>query len=197
MSETMKNLFAIVVKNEIVEYPVNPMFKLPNVSFDTNWEGGIIQDLNFVKINRVDKPSCNLGWDAFEQLPTYISTTRSWSQNWKIEYIGKYALKSWISNIRYLKETNGVLIDNVAYSTDRNSQNKYSTLALNNTKTYWKINATDFVYTDMKIIDEKVRNYVHECFEIERKFFEIIDSEDMDLIENTDFESGWPDNNIG
>jgi hypothetical protein len=186
--------FGIVENDIIVEYPVDPRYKLVYVSFPEDWQGGLIEGIEFVKVDRTQKPEEKFGWQIIESKPFFNKKTNRWIQNWSKRYMGHLQLKMLISELRYKKEISGLKIDGYVFKTDRDSQTKYTLMALNNIKTNWKINDEQFVYSDMKNVDEKVRNYVSKCFEIECKYFEIVDTEDMVLIENTDFDSGWPNN---
>jgi hypothetical protein len=186
--------FGIVENDIIVEYPVDPRYKLVYVSFPEDWQGGLIESIEFVKVDKIQKPNEKIGWQIIESKPLFNKKTNRWIQNWSKRYMGHLQLKMLISELRYKKEISGLKIDNYIFKTDRESQTKYTLMALNNIKTNWKINDEQFVYSDMKNVDEKVRNYVSKCFEIECKYFEIVDTEDMALIENTDFDSGWPNN---
>jgi hypothetical protein len=186
--------FAIIENNVIIEYPVDPRYKLVYVSFPENWQGGVIEGIEFVKVDKTPKPKEKFGWQIIEGVPSFNKKTNYWIQNWSKRYMGHLQLKKLISEIRYKKEISGLKIDGYVFKTDRDSQTKYTLMALNNVKTNWKINDEQFVYVDMKYIDEKVRKYVHDCFETEHMYFEIVDSKNMMIIENTEFESGWPDN---
>jgi len=188
------NDFGIVENGILKKYHLDPRYELTHVSFPENWQGGKIEGVEFVKIVKTPKPICKLGWEIIEAFPLYDKQTNSWIQNWSKIYIGSYKLKMIVAEKRYNREISGIRIGNYVFKTDRESQTKYTLMALNNVKTFWKVNDTDFVYVSMRTIDKKVRNYVHHCFERERKFFEIIDTENMELIENTDFDSGWPNN---
>jgi hypothetical protein len=186
--------FGILENGVIVEYPADPRYKLIHVSFPEDWQGGLIEGIEFVKVDRIPKPDKKFGWQIIESKPSFNKETNSWVQNWSMRYMGHLQLKMFISEIRYKKEIAGLKIDEHVFKTDRDSQTKYTIMALNKVKTYWKINQEQFVYADMKKIDDKVRKYVHDCFETERMYFEIVDSGNMMLIEKTNFESGWPDN---
>jgi len=192
MSTPLDNIFGIVENNKVVKYPSDPRYDLTHVSFPLNWQGGLIEGIKYVKLVENDRPICNFGWEVIETEPTYANNTLI--QNWKIQYIGPIKIKMLIAKKRYEIETNGLMIDGNYYKTDRDSQTKYSIMALNKIKTYWKIDEFNFVYADMKVIDKKIRNFVQACFETERKFFEIIDTDDLELIANTNFETGWPSN---
>jgi hypothetical protein len=191
---TLDNIFGIIENNLIVKYPVDPRYVLTHVSFPSNWEGGLIENIKFVKIIKTEKPICEFGWEAVELIPLYDEYINCWFQIWEKQYVGYHKIKQLISQKRYELETNGLMIDDNYFKTDRESQTKYSIMALNKVKTYWKIDSLNFVYVDMKIIDKKIREFVHKCFETERNFFEIINTNDLELIANTDFESGWPSN---
>jgi hypothetical protein len=194
MFTTLDNIFGIVKENLLVKYPSDPRYDFINVSFPLNWEGGTIEGVKYVKLTKTDKPNGKLGWVVVDIYPIYNANDDILLQTWQLQYIGNIKLKTLISKKRYDIETNGLMIDDNYYKTDRESQTKYSIMALNKIKTYWKIDEFNFVYSDMKIIDKKVREFVQACFETERKFFEIIDSDDLELIANTDFETGWPSN---
>jgi hypothetical protein len=186
--------FGILENNVIVEYPADPRYKLIYVSFPENWQGGLIEGIKFVKVDRIPKPEEKFGWQTIESKPSFNKETNSWVQNWSRRYMGPLQLKMLVSEIRYKHEISGLKIDNYVFKTDRESQTKYSIMALNNVKTYWKINEVEFVYVDMKIIDKNVRKFVKLCFETEYNFFKIIDTDDLELIANTDFNSNWPSN---
>ena len=194
--EIMTNLFAIVKNNKIIEYPVDPRIKFPNYSLHLDWNGGVIENVQFVVIKKIPHPNFHLSEKIIEDQPIFDKKTNLWTQQWKTEYIGSTQLKQIISEIRYNRETMGTLVDDCFFKTDRESQTKYAIMALNNVKTHWKTNY-NFVDIDMKIVNEKISAYVKNCFETERKFYEIIDTDDLQLIKNTDFNSGWPSNGEG
>jgi len=194
-----ENIFAIIKNGSIIKYPVDPRYESPNVGFPLDWPGGKIGGKEYVRV--LTTPSSiepiKFGWRAKEKKPLYNKENKVWYQDWEEEFIGFPELKILISSVRYEKEISGLKINGNVFNTDRDSQTKYSLMALNNTKMNWKIDGLTFIEIDIKEINKKVTDYVRVCFETERKYFEIIDKNDIELIKNTNFESGWPDNGQG
>jgi hypothetical protein len=191
----MDNVFGIIENKELIKYPSDPRYDFTNVSFPLDWEGGIIENVKYVKLTKTEPPADNkFGWNVVEVEPRYNKKTDTLIQAWDIQFVGFIKFKILVSMKRYAQETSGLNIDGNVFKTDRESQTKYSLMALHNVKTNWKINEQKFVYADMKIVDQKVREFVEACFTKEKELFEIIDTNDLKLISKTDFELCWPNN---
>jgi len=190
----INNIFGIVENGVVLKYPVNPSSVFPNVSFSEDFAGGVIDSVEFVVVESVSPPETKMGWQYILTNPVYDKNKKVWKQNWEKQYIGDIKLKMCIADKRFFHEINGIFVGDNYFKTDRVSQTKYSIMALNEVKTHWKIDEFTFIEVDIKDIDKRVREFVHECFETERKFFEIVDTGDLEIIANTDFESGWPSN---
>lgn len=190
----MENIFGIVENDILIKYPSDPSYDLINVSFPSNWEGGTIENVKYVKLTKTEKPNSKFGWIVIELTPIYDKNKDTLTQIWDVQFVGIIQFKSLISKKRYAQETSGLNIDGNVFKTDRESQTKYSLMALHNVKTNWKINEQKFVYADMKIVDQKVREFVEACFTKEKELFETIDTCDLELISKTDFETCWPNN---
>ena len=191
----MNNIFGIVENGVVIKYPSDPRYDLTHVSFSLDWQGGEIEGIKYVKLTKTEPPENNkFGWNIVELAPNYNENTDELIQTWDARFVGFVQFKVLVSMKRYAQETSGLNIDGNVFKTDRESQTKYSLMALHNVKTNWKINEQKFVYADMKIVDQKVREFVEACFTKEKELFEIIDTNDLKLISKTDFELCWPNN---
>jgi hypothetical protein len=175
----------------VIKYPADPRYDFTYISFPENWEGGKIENCNYVKVFETEPPPCKLGWKPKEITPIYNGR---WEQEWTTEFVGFDELKTLITEKRYEVETGGIKIGKYIFKTDRNSQTKYSTMALNNKEVNWKVSEFEFVKADMRGIDKLVRAHVQKCFDKECEYFDIVDS-GIEYIEKTDFSLGWPSNN--
>jgi hypothetical protein len=175
----------------VIKYPTDPRYDFTYISFPENWEGGKIENVEYVRVFLTVQPECKIGWKPKEITPVY---TGRWEQRWTTEFVGYDELKKLITEKRYEVETGGIKIGKYIFKTDRESQTKYSIMALNNKKVNWKVNDFEFVKINMVEIDRIVRDHVQKCFDKECEYFDIVDS-GMDYIEKTDFSLGWPSNN--
>lgn len=185
-------MYAIINNGSVEKYPVDPRYELTNVSFPENWTGGIIAGIEFVKIVSSEPPTCRIGWTPKEISPKFFGFY--WKQQWTTEFVGQNKLKKLIAEKRYEVETGGIKIDKYVFKTDRDTQTKYSIMALNNMQVNWKVNEYEFVELNMVEVDKIVRAHVQKCFDKECEYFDIVDS-GIDYIEKTDFSLGWPSNN--
>jgi hypothetical protein len=186
-------MYAIISNGSIKKYPVDPRYEVTHVSFPENWSGGNIEGIEFVRVGQIPSPPCHIGWKPKEISPIFAGFY--WKQQWTTEFVGFDELKKLIAKKRYDIETGGIKIGDYTFQTDRDAQTKYSIMALNKMKVNWKVNELEFVKVDMVVVDKLVRKHVQKCFDVECKYFDVIDMEDIDLIGKTDFDLGWPSNN--
>lgn len=193
-------MYAIIEKGRVVKYPTNPRNDFPHISFPENWSGGVIEGSEYVKVQQADQKGAPVGWHEVEIKPRYNKKKNIWLQKWKIEYAGGESLKRIISDLRYKFETDGVYIGNDFFRTDRESQTKYSIMASSiiipfvRKKVYWKNHNGEFIKVDMWKVNRIVRKFVQNCFDNEKRIFDVIDTNNEELIKKTDFYAGWPDN---
>ena len=116
----------------------------------------------------------------------------------------KSYVKSNLANKRWQVETGGITIDNVGYATDRESQTKYTAVAVaisqadpNTWSIDWKTNE-GFVQLNaqqMMVIVNIVMNHVQSSFTKESEFITAIDSSTtVNEVMAIDIENGWPSN---
>ncbi len=195
-------MYAIVLNNEIVQYPANPKTDNPNVSFPFNWGGGVINSIEYTVVQSTTPPSINLGWTYTESSPSYDGN--SWIQNWSTSLLSKDEIKRQVTSKRYNVEVGGVVISNSTYATDRESQTKYVAVAVDiqqsNAETWsinWKTQNNQFVSLNanqMLQIISGVRQHVQSSFDKEAEYYQLIDSANTSTLESTDFSAGWPSN---
>ena len=118
--------------------------------------------------------------------------------------IFKEHVKSNLANKRWQVETGGITIDNVGYATDRESQTKYTAVAVaisqadpNTWSIDWKTNE-GFVQLNaqqMMVIVNIVMNHVQSSFTKESEFITSINScTTVNEVMAIDIENGWPSN---
>lgn len=205
-------MFAKIKNNTVIEYPVDPKADNPNVSFPDNWQGGIVNNIEYAQVYSSSPPSANLGWTVSES-NTFIKTAGRWYKEWQTTLLPTNQLQSAIANKRYELETMGIVVNNYVFSTDRDSQTKYTGVSVNisnmsNTDSFsinWKVieysglsdikptfitmNATDFKYVANAVYD-----YVQSCFNKESEYLTLIQTANTTVLESTDFSAGWPSN---
>lgn len=196
-------MFAKILNNQIIEYPSNPYSENKNVSFAIDWNGGILNDKEYVRVEDTTQPSIPIGRTIVEQMPIFDGT--KWIQVWSVVLLPKDNIKENVSNKRYNVEVGGVRVDGHLYHTDRESQTKYIAIAFEllqaNTQTWtinWKTMEDNFVTLNADQMNEvisAVKNHVQTCFNKEAEYYDLIDTADSVTLENTDFSLGWPSNN--
>lgn len=195
-------IYAKISNNAIIEYPANPALDNPNVSFPFEWNGGAVNDNEYVVVQLVSQPQANLGWYNVQSTPEKVNDV--WYQSWDAVLYDKPDLKYAISKKRYEVEIGGVVVSNNTFSTDRESQTKYVAVALDiirsNSASWsidWKTSNGTFVTLDatqMNIVIDTVRNHVQSCFNKEKEYLDLIDVSNTSVLESTDFSAGWPSN---
>jgi hypothetical protein len=196
-------MYAIVLNNEIVQYPANPRVDNPFVSFPDNWGGGEINDIEYVVVSSSTPPSINLGWSYTESTP--VQSNSSWQQSWTTSLKPKESIKYDITNKRYEVEVGGVVISNNTYATDRESQTKYVAVAVdisqqinvNAWSITWKTNDNQFVNLNanqMLQVISGVRQHVQNCYDKEAEYYQLIDAANTSTLQSTDFSAGWTSN---
>lgn len=196
-------MYAKIVDNRVVEYPVNPFTDNPNVSFPLDWVGGEINGLTYTRIARTDPPIPPLGWYVTEGWPVKVNGV--WSQFWETALVSEQDLKNVVAYKRYEVETGGVRINNHLFSTDRESQTKYVAIAVDISQTTdlsswsitWKTKENTFITlnsVEMTQVINGVRDHIQRSFNKEAEYVALIDSSDQATLEATDFSAGWPSN---
>lgn len=74
-------MFAIIENKKIIKYPVDPRLDNPNVSFTDNWEGGVINRVEYVKVFEVTPPDYDIYKNIEELTPVFIEG--KWTQVWQ------------------------------------------------------------------------------------------------------------------
>lgn len=196
-------MYAIISNNNIVKYPANPALENYNVSFPVDWSGGEINGVEYIRVVPTVAPVANLGWIAIEEDP--VQNNDVWFQTWETFLKPKEEIKTDVSNFRYQIEVGGVVVANNKYSTDRESQTKYTAVAvdiqqqanLDAWSIAWKTMNNEFVTLNanqMTQVINSVRGHVQHCFNKEAEYYQLIDTANTTVLESTDFSAGWPSN---
>jgi hypothetical protein len=190
-------IYAEVQNKKIIRYPVDVINENPNTSFRENWQGGEFENKLYAVVYNTPPPDVKIGYDLCEDLPVYDEETNQFKQTWKLIRSNHYfnLLKEYVFMKNMNAEQSGVNIDGDIFLTDRESQTKYSIYALKKIKLKCKTMNGKYVEVDSGMVDKRVTEHVEACFDVGRKYMKIIDSGDYDLIDNTDFDLGWPSNN--
>jgi hypothetical protein len=193
-------MYAIVKNNKIVKYPCDPIKENPGTSFPedffSNWVDVKIGDNSYVKVEANPPTDVKFGYTPVEGEPIYDKVTKKYYQNFTVEMLSPEILKNIIANLRYYHEVSGVIIDGNKFQTDRNSQVKYSMLAMRNETINWKNSEGKFIEINAKNVYEVVDKHVKACFAKEKEYCDILDTNNKKTIEGTDFKSGWPGQEI-
>jgi len=194
--------YAKISNNELIQYPADPAFDNPSVSFPVNWGGGEIDGINYELVKSSESPSINIGWTYTESTPIFDGNT--WIQTWSTSLLPNDVIKQQITKKRYEIEVSGTVISNVKFSTDRESQTKYVAVALDisqsNAETWninWKTSSDTFINLNanqMLEIISSVRRHVQSCYDKELEYFTLMDTANTSVLESTDFSAGWPSN---
>jgi hypothetical protein len=183
-------MFAIVDGEKVVKYPTDPRYDFPHVSFPENWQGGEIEGVRYVVVNRVEQPNEIDGWSIQEDRPEFINGVLT--QKWKHNFLGFDYFKRLIAEKRYMAEICGLMINGVEIQTDRDTQTKYSIMALNGyTEVNWKLKNGKFAVINVKEVNKKVLDKVQKCFNREKELLDIIDKNDIEELKKIDLSRGW------
>jgi hypothetical protein len=210
-------MFVKLVGNNFIQYPADPKIDNPSVSFPDNWEGGVVDGFTYARVNTPNVPSVNLGWQAISNNTLYKREDNKWYTTYSVKLQDKNELLGTIANHRYTVETGGVVVNNCVYSTDRDSQTKYASVSLKidqmpNTDSFsinWKVvdistpRAVDvkpkFVTLNaqqFKNVADLIYTHVQKVFDKEAEYFNLIQTANTEVLEQTDFSRGWlPANN--
>ena len=187
-------MYAQVDGKKVINYPCHPLFENPNTSFIEDWKEGIIEGKTYVLVQSTTTPISKLGRYQERGIPVYDEVTKKFKETWAEKLYEPFMIKQLVTERRYNIETAGLKIKDNYFQTDRESQTKYAMGALLKEKLFWKTKMGNFVEIEAEYINSKVKAHVRACFETECKYLEILNSDDQDLINNTDFDLGWPKN---
>lgn len=115
----------------------------------------------------------------------------------------KNHIKSKVATKRWEQEVNGLTINNTSYATDRESQTKYTAIAVaisqadaNTWSINWKTNSGTFEVLnaqDMMLIINTILQYIQNCFNKEYEYQQQIDScTTIEQVMAIDYNSNWP-----
>jgi hypothetical protein len=91
-----------------------------------------------------------------------------------------------------MAEICGLLVDGVEIQTDRDTQTKYSIMALSGyTEVNWKLKNGKFAVINVKEVNKKVLDKVQKCFNREKELLDIIDKNDIEELKKIDLNRGW------
>lgn len=193
-------MYGIANNNVIIKYPVFPIQENPNISFIEDWQGGVIDGVCYVNVEMTLPPEQKKGYFVEKSTPIYDKKTNKYKETWVYKRISNEqyfgTLKDSIMHDRREKESSGIRIGDYVFQTDPYSQLKYTVLGIKNKSVLWKTQDNKFVQINPQEIEDKVMEYVQACLEVEKKYNVIIDNGDLDVIDNTDFTLGWPNNGI-
>ena len=196
-------MYAKISSNTIIKYPAFPTMDHPSVGFPENWQGGTVNDDEYVYVQRTEKPVANVGWEYTEGRPNL--SDNGWIQVWNPSLLDKNLIKRAVASKRYEVEVSGITVSNNVYSTDRESQTKYVAVAVDisrsNAESWsitWKTLENKFVTLNsnqaLEIVNS-VRDHVQSCFNKEAEYYNLIDTSNNAVLETIDFSAGWPSNN--
>jgi hypothetical protein len=106
-----------------------------------------------------------------------------------------------LADMRWQKETGGMVYNNIPLSTDPTSQTKYVGAVVGaqlspNTTMKWKLSSGNFVILDAATIVDiamAVRNHIQLCFDREAELAELIQAApDKETLNAIDITTGWP-----
>lgn len=139
----------------------------------------------------------DLGWIKFD---SNFPTTYTFAENWQV--FAKETLKEKYSELRWKKETEGIVYNGIEIETDDRTKTtillKRELLSTTSKTTFsWKNKGSIFQFDvdDIIKISNAINNYVQECFEIEASLIK-----QLDLVKNPldltkfDLEIQWPSN---
>lgn len=125
--------------------------------------------------------------------------------NYEMPDIGvfKNHIKSKVAAKRWEQEVNGLTINNTSYATDRESQTKYTAIAVaisqadvNTWSINWKTNSGTFEVLnaqEMMLIINTILQYIQNCFNKEYEYQQQIDScTTIEQVMAIDYNSNWP-----
>lgn len=119
----------------------------------------------------------------------------------------KEHIKSKVATKRWQQEIVGLTINDISYATDRESQTKYTAVAVAisqaNPATWsinWKTNGGAFITLnaeEMSVIINDILQYIQDCFNKEYELQQQIDEcTTIEQIMAIDYNTGWPSDNI-